>query len=66
MYAYRAYKDQQLLDLAISTWNAISQYFITADDATRGAISTKNFAISKSCNGCELHVECSHKYCFLA
>ena len=60
LYGYRAYKDTQLLYLAITAWDAASQYAVTEEDASRGQISTKNFTISGRCNGCELHVEYLH------
>lgn len=51
IYAFRAYGDASLLNLAINTWNAATQFVITSSDASAGSIPTKNFAIPSSCNG---------------
>ncbi|KAF7974138.1 hypothetical protein HWV62_13367 [Athelia sp. TMB] len=50
-YGYRAYGDTGLLANAVATWNHVTQYVITAADASAGSISTKDFAIAGTCNG---------------
>lgn len=51
--AYRAYKDPQSLQFAESTWDYMSQYLVTADDATSGTLSTKNATFPSTCHGGE-------------
>ncbi|KZP02722.1 hypothetical protein FIBSPDRAFT_941877, partial [Athelia psychrophila] len=50
-YAYRAYGDSGMLANAVVTWNHVSNYVITAADASVGSMSTKNFTIKGTCNG---------------
>ena len=50
-YGYRAYDDSGLLANAVATWNHVTQYVITAADASAGSIATKDFAIAGTCNG---------------
>ncbi|KZP29485.1 hypothetical protein FIBSPDRAFT_988790 [Athelia psychrophila] len=50
-YAYRAYDDSGMLANAVATWNHVSNYVITAADASAGSMSTKNFTIKGTCNG---------------
>ncbi|KIJ61602.1 glycoside hydrolase family 76 protein [Hydnomerulius pinastri MD-312] len=48
-YAYRAYGDTNLLNHAISCWQHISNYVISAADASSGTQPNKNFTIQGSC-----------------
>ncbi|KAJ3771299.1 endo-1,6-alpha-mannosidase [Lentinula raphanica] len=50
-YGYRAYGNQNLLSMAIATWNHVSQYVVSAADASSGSQPNKNFAIAGSCYG---------------
>ncbi|KAF5367312.1 hypothetical protein D9757_010100 [Collybiopsis confluens] len=50
-YAYRAYGNQNLLSMAVATWNHVSQYVVTAADASSGKQPNKDFAIAGSCFG---------------
>ncbi|KAI0779151.1 hypothetical protein BC629DRAFT_1594525 [Irpex lacteus] len=49
--AYRAYKDPQSLQFAESTWDYMSQYLVTADDAISGTLPTKNATFPSTCHG---------------
>ncbi|TRM68594.1 glycoside hydrolase family 76 protein [Schizophyllum amplum] len=50
-YAYRAYGDSTLLNYAITTWEHISTFAISQDNANSGSIPTKNFGFQGSCDG---------------
>ncbi|KAL1701696.1 glycoside hydrolase family 76 protein [Schizophyllum commune] len=50
VYAWRAYDDKDLLNNAIKTWEHISTYAISDDDAKAGKISTKDFTFKGTCN----------------
>ncbi|KAJ4482521.1 endo-1,6-alpha-mannosidase [Lentinula aciculospora] len=48
-YGYRAYGDENLLSMAIATWNHVSQYVITTTDAATGVQPNKDFEIAGTC-----------------
>ncbi|KAG0696120.1 endo-1,6-alpha-mannosidase [Suillus ampliporus] len=50
-YGYRAYGDPNLLNHAIATWQHVSNYVITASDASSGTQPNKDFPIEGSCDG---------------
>ncbi|KAJ3545383.1 hypothetical protein NMY22_g2460 [Coprinellus aureogranulatus] len=50
-YAYRAYGDNNLLNHAIDTWNAVLPFQVTPSQASSGSTPKKNFGIRGSCNG---------------
>ncbi|KIK69955.1 hypothetical protein GYMLUDRAFT_34359 [Collybiopsis luxurians FD-317 M1] len=50
-YAYRAYDDESMLSMATATWNHVSQYVVTAADASSGRQPNKDFAIAGTCFG---------------
>ncbi|OAX42321.1 endo-1,6-alpha-mannosidase [Rhizopogon vinicolor AM-OR11-026] len=50
-YGYRAYGDINLLSHAIETWQHVSNYVITASDASSGKQPNKDFLIEGSCEG---------------
>ncbi|OJA11364.1 hypothetical protein AZE42_05158 [Rhizopogon vesiculosus] len=50
-YGYRAYGDINLLSHAIETWQHVSNYVITASDASSGKQPNKDFLIEGSCDG---------------
>jgi len=51
LYAHRAYDGSTMLAYAIDTWTHVSNYVISEADAASGRISTKSFAIAKTCSG---------------
>ncbi|KAF8327335.1 endo-1,6-alpha-mannosidase [Amanita rubescens] len=51
LYAHRAYDGSTMLTYAIDTWTHVSKYVISEADAASGRISTKSFAIAKTCSG---------------
>ncbi|KAF7771085.1 CAZyme family GH76 [Agaricus bisporus var. burnettii] len=48
---FRAYRDNNLLSHAVATWNHVTNYVITADQASSGRVPLKNFQISGRCEG---------------
>lgn len=50
-YGYRAYGNPNLLNHAIATWQHVSNYVITASDASSGKQPNKDFLIEGSCDG---------------
>ncbi|KAG1775154.1 endo-1,6-alpha-mannosidase [Suillus placidus] len=50
-YGYRAYGNLNLLNHAIATWQHVSNYVITASDASSGKQPNKDFPIEGSCDG---------------
>lgn len=50
-YGYRAYGNPNLLNHAIATWQHVSNYVITASDASSGKQPNKDFPIEGSCDG---------------
>ena len=52
MYAYRAYQEQEFLQLAIAAWEAATPYTITVNDAIIGKHPLKRGSIH--CNACKL------------
>ncbi|KAJ8592414.1 endo-1,6-alpha-mannosidase [Rhizopogon salebrosus TDB-379] len=50
-YGYRAYDDTNLLSHAIETWQHVSNYVITASDASSGKQPNKDFPVRGSCEG---------------
>ena len=52
MYAYRAYQEQEFLQLAIAVWEAATPYTITVNDAITGKHPLKQGNIR--CNTCKL------------
>uniref|UniRef100_A0A0W0G1L0 Glycoside hydrolase family 76 protein n=1 Tax=Moniliophthora roreri TaxID=221103 RepID=A0A0W0G1L0_MONRR len=51
VYAHRAYGDNNLLAHAIATWNHVSQYVVTAAQASSGSTPVKNFGLAGTCDG---------------
>ncbi|KAL4246403.1 hypothetical protein ABKN59_009154 [Abortiporus biennis] len=51
IYAYRAYNQQYLLDIATSIWNETVPYMITEQNAASGSHPLKAFPIQSTCNG---------------
>ncbi|KIM38391.1 hypothetical protein M413DRAFT_447860 [Hebeloma cylindrosporum] len=51
VYAHKAYKDDELLNNAIATWNSVSRYVITEAQALNARHPLKNFALAGSCDG---------------
>ncbi|KAG7093369.1 hypothetical protein E1B28_007051 [Marasmius oreades] len=51
VYAYRAYRDDNLLSHAVATWNRVSAFVITAAQASAGKTSVKSFSLAGSCDG---------------
>ncbi|KZV60401.1 hypothetical protein PENSPDRAFT_620058 [Peniophora sp. CONT] len=49
-YAYRAYRDDFLLNTAESLWNLTSAAFITADDASTFKQASRNVTIKPACD----------------
>ncbi|KAF5360085.1 hypothetical protein D9758_007579 [Tetrapyrgos nigripes] len=50
-YAFRAYGDSNLLSHAVATWNHVSQFVVSAADATSGSIPQKSFTLAGTCDG---------------
>ncbi|KAN0088744.1 Glycoside hydrolase [Tylopilus felleus] len=50
-YSYRAYGDKNLLSHAMKTWDHVKTFQISAEDAQRGSMPTKNFTIKGTCDG---------------
>ncbi|KIY66233.1 hypothetical protein CYLTODRAFT_491653 [Cylindrobasidium torrendii FP15055 ss-10] len=48
---YNAYSNADALDFAKQAWDWGRTYTITADDASSGSISTKNFTLESQCDG---------------
>ncbi|KAF9525923.1 endo-1,6-alpha-mannosidase [Crepidotus variabilis] len=51
LYAYRAYKDNNMLSHAVATWNRVNAFVITTSNAGSGSMSGKNFRLKGSCDG---------------
>lgn len=50
-YAYRAYRDQNLLNMAVSVWNATNEYLVSPEDASNGTHPMRNNTILSTCKG---------------
>ncbi|KAJ3992205.1 endo-1,6-alpha-mannosidase [Lentinula boryana] len=50
-YAYRAYGDSSMLSMAVTTWNHVSNYVVTAADAQSNTQPNKDFTIVSTCYG---------------
>jgi hypothetical protein len=53
IYAYRAYNDSSMLDIAEGVWESLSQYVISESDAAQGSHPSKNSSFSGTCNNSE-------------
>lgn len=51
IYAYRAYKEEYLLDIAISNWNEVKRYLITPEESSNGFHPAQNTTIASKCSG---------------
>ncbi|KII85643.1 hypothetical protein PLICRDRAFT_178686 [Plicaturopsis crispa FD-325 SS-3] len=51
VYANRAYSDGTLLAHAEATWDHVTGYVITADEASSGSQPNKGFTIASTCDG---------------
>ncbi|EEB91234.1 hypothetical protein MPER_10440, partial [Moniliophthora perniciosa FA553] len=51
VYAHRAYGDNNLLAHAVATWNHVSEYVVTAAQASSGSTPVKNFGLAGTCDG---------------
>lgn len=49
--AYRAYKQDTFLDLAMVVWNETNQYLLTQDEADSGSHPLISAPIESECNG---------------
>ena len=53
IFAYRAYNQSSMLELAKAVWDQSSQYVISASQAANGSHPSKSSHFSGTCNGCE-------------
>ncbi|KAF9526516.1 endo-1,6-alpha-mannosidase [Crepidotus variabilis] len=51
LYAYRVYKDNNMLSHAVATWNRVNAFVITTSNAASGSMSGKSFTLQGSCGG---------------
>ncbi|KAG7448744.1 endo-1,6-alpha-mannosidase [Guyanagaster necrorhizus] len=51
IYAYRAYGSATLLQHAIDTWTHVSNYVLTADEASSGSSPYKDVSLVATCDG---------------
>ena len=55
-YAYRAYRDDNLLATAVSVWNSMYRYFVTTEQAASGTHPLKNVTFNSACKGGKSHL----------